>query len=121
VSDLSDFGGGIERDDTIDDDTTKNVSTSTPNFPNGRCPAISVNSRVRCRAPTSRMKEADPYCGTHGRTHDPWDINAPAEKLILITGELDATSLDELDDEDVDFDLGRIIEAVEAVDGRWSR
>lgn len=119
MSDLSDFGGGVETTETTD--TNEAGSSSTPSFPNGRCPAISVGTRKRCKAATSRMKKAEPYCGTHGRTTDPWDIHMPAEKLILITGELDAMSLDELDGEDVDFDLARITEAVDAVDGRWSR
>lgn len=120
MSDLGDFGVNVQQ--PVDEDpVTEEETESSREYRNGRCPAISVGERRRCRAPVSRMKEAEPFCGTHGRQHDPWTIDGPAEKLILITGRIDAMSLDELDQDEVGFDLDRIRDAVAAVGGKWER
>lgn len=120
MTDLSDFGVDVSEPDEDTNDRRDEDSTTRRSYPNGRCPAISVGTRRRCASPTSRMKATGRYCGTHGRgMNDPWSIDDPAEKLILVTGELDAMSLDELDADEVDFDLHRIQEAVETVDGGW--
>jgi hypothetical protein len=115
MSDLTDFGGGVEQVDESDDHTDDASETTDRSYPNGRCPAIAVGSRQRCRAPVSRMKAADGFCGTHGRQRDPWTIHDEPEELILITGELDALSLADLDPDDADFDLDWIRQAVAAV------
>ncbi|MFA1612032.1 hypothetical protein [Halobellus rubicundus] len=115
MSDLTDFGGGVEQPDDHDDHTDDASETAGRSYPNGRCPAIAVGSRKRCRAPVSRMKAAGEFCGTHGRQRDPWTIHDDPEKLILITGELDALSLADLNPDGVDFDLDRIRQAVAAV------
>lgn len=121
MSDLSDFGGGVEATGDDVNDTDDSEEAQRPTYRNGRCPAIAIGSRERCRSPISRMTDADGFCGTHGRYRDPWSIDDPVEKLILATGELDALSLDEVDAGAVDFDVKRIKRAVEAVDGRWER
>jgi len=120
MSDLGDFGVDVQQASNEEPADEKETETSRE-YRNGRCPAISVGKRRRCRAPVSRMNQARPFCGTHGRQYDPWTIEDSAEKLILITGRLDAMSLDELDQEDVDFDLDRIRDAVAAVGGEWER
>lgn len=117
MTDLTDFG--VEVSDTTTDESDE--PDQSRSYPNGRCPAIATGTRRRCAAPVSRMNATGRFCGTHGRSvTESWSIDDPAEKLILITGELDAMSLDELDPSEVSFDLGRIREAVDAVDGRWS-
>lgn len=114
MTDLSAFGVDVPEDDTEDDEP----ETTTPDrktYPNGRCPAIATGTRRRCRADVSRMKAAEPFCGTHGRQYNPWTIDDDPEKLILITGRLDSLSLDDLNANEVDFDLDRIKQAVKAV------
>lgn len=120
MTDLGDFG--VEVQQSVDEDpVVEEESETSREYRNGRCPAISVGERRRCRAPVSRMKDAEPFCGTHGRQHEPWTIDDPAEKLILITGRIDAMSLGELDQEEVSFDLARVRDAVAAVGGEWAR
>lgn len=113
MTDLSDFGVDTPTADTPTETPEENSGGRT--YRNDRCPAISVGHRGRCKSPVSRMKSAGRFCGTHGRQHDPWTIDDDPEMLILLTGELDALSLDDPDPEDVDFDLGVIREAVAAV------
>lgn len=108
MTSLGDFGVDL-------DNSTDTNDSSGRTYRNGRCPAIAVGTRQRCKSPRSRMNAAEPFCGSHAREHEPWTIHDDPETLILVTGGLDALSLDDLEPEDVDFDLGRIREAVAAV------
>jgi len=117
MSDLTDFGVEIPDGPASDEEEDRDgeVDSSARTYRNGRCPAINVGDRRRCAAPVSRMKAADGFCGTHRRERDPWTIDSDPEELILLTGELDALSLDQLESHEVDFDLERIRAAVETV------
>lgn len=112
MSDLSRWGGGIDRSDDTDED---DAGTQQRSYRNGRCPGLNTSDRNRCAAPVSRMNAADGFCGTHGRMSEPWTIHDDPEKLIILTGRLDTLDLDDLEPDDVDFDLERIRDAVQAV------
>lgn len=112
MTDLSDWGVEVEEPEPEE----QAEQSSRKNYRSGRCPAISVSSRSRCRGPISRMMRDREFCATHGRQPDPWTIHDDPETLIIVTGGLDCTSLDDLEPEDVDFDLGRIQEALEALE-----
>ncbi len=115
MSDLTDFGVDVVDDESTADEGSESEPDVGRSYPRGRCPAISTGTRRRCRSPVSRMKRAGDFCGVHGRDNDPWTIHDDAETLILLTGELDALSLEDLEPGDVDFDLERIRTAVDAV------
>lgn len=115
---LSKFGIRVNdepEDESEPDDDSEPEASSTRRYPNGRCPALAITHRGRCRAPVSRMNNADGFCGAHARERNPWTIHGDPEELILLTGRLDVATLGALDQEDVDFDVERIREAVEAV------
>lgn len=85
--DLSDFGVDVddEPEETSEASDASNTS-DTPGYPNGRCPAINTGDRQRCRSAVSRMKDADGFCGTHGRARDPWTIDDSPRWLVKVTG-----------------------------------
>lgn len=115
MTDLSDFGVDVETTDPEPDQPDADEGDTGRTYPNGRCPAIATSTRQRCAGNVSRMNAADGFCGVHRRERDPWTIHDHPEKLILVTGELDALSLDEVDPDAVDFDLARVRAAVRAV------
>lgn len=89
MTDLSDFGAGLNRESrfaTEQSATSTGDNDSSKTYQNGRCPALTTGDRRRCRAPVSRMKAADGFCGTHGRQHDPLSIRDDPEWLIRATG-----------------------------------
>lgn len=114
ATDLTDFGLEEQANHA---DGGGGEDSSRRTYRNGRCPAISITTRKRCASSVSRMNAADGFCGVHGREHDPWTIHDDPEALVIVTGGLDCLSLDDLDESDVDFDLGLIRDALGAVDG----
>lgn len=86
MTDLSSFGGGIDVDEDEQEAESDEDQGRNRSYPNGRCPAITTDGRRRCRAPVSRMKASDGFCGTHGRASDPWSIHDDPDWLIRVTG-----------------------------------
>ena len=86
MTDLSDFGVDVQEPDPVDGQGEEEPTSPSRSYPNGRCPAINRGDRLRCAAPVSRMKDADGFCGTHGRASDPWTIHDEPEWLIRVTG-----------------------------------
>lgn len=88
MSDLTDFGVDVAdpEPETAEDEPESADDSPRREYRNGRCPAINVGDRHRCRAPVSRMKASDGFCGTHGRARDPWTIHDEPEWLIRVTG-----------------------------------
>lgn len=121
MTDLSDFGVDVEDPASNEPAEASDDASTSRQYRNGRCPAITTDGRRRCAAPVSRMKDADGYCGTHGRQHDPWSIHSDPETLILLTGRIDALSLSDVAPEAVDFDLDAVRNAVHAIHGLEER
>lgn len=119
MTDLTDFGVDVADPEPDDEDEGDDgdESADEPVYPKGRCPAITSGSRRRCRADVSRMRVTGDLCGTHGRQAHPFRIDDDPETLILVTGDLGVASLEDLDPDDVDFDLPTIREAIEEVTG----
>lgn len=87
MTDLSDFGVDVQEPQEDAHDEPERQEAPGPNYSrNGRCPALTTQERRRCRAPVSRMNDADGYCGTHGRANDPWSIHDEPAWLIRVTG-----------------------------------
>jgi len=81
MTDLSDFGAGVDQPDS--DDETEPATTTSRSYPNGRCPGITTDG-TRCRANTSRM-DNDGLCSVHQRQHDPITIHDGPKRLIEVT------------------------------------
>lgn len=87
MTDLSDFGVDVQEPEPEPAGEPEGQEQPGPNYHrNGRCPAINRGDRQRCRAPVSRMNDADGFCGTHGRASDPWTIHDEPRWLIRVTG-----------------------------------
>lgn len=90
MTDLSDFGVDVPDDSGSDDatDTGESQAAPGPNYDrNGRCPALNTGDRTRCTAAVSRMKDAEGFCGVHGRQANSWTIHDNPRFLIRATGQ----------------------------------
>jgi hypothetical protein len=83
VSDLSQFGAGVEKHDETSDTPVQGGQDGGRSYPNGRCPTITTDGQ-RCAAAQSVKPEMD-LCATHDRQHDPVTTHDGPKRLIEAT------------------------------------
>ncbi|UHQ96414.1 hypothetical protein [Natrinema halophilum] len=97
MTDLSQFGGGIDRPEIEDeDDSDSETDSSNRPYANVRCRGITTEGR-RCAAPASNMWGGESLCGVHSGSNssvtidsDPISlIEATSRKLFMNLGDLD--------------------------------
>lgn len=96
MTDLSQFGGGIEQPETDDEIGESDRTSSDRAYKNARCRGI-TNDGHRCAAPASHMWGAESLCGVHSGSNsrvtidsDPISlIEATSRKLFMNLGDLD--------------------------------
>lgn len=60
MTDLSDFGAGVERDDQSEDDASDAWGTEHIHYPHGRCRAMTVDGQTRCGSPAQYGSDTCP-------------------------------------------------------------
>jgi len=83
MTDLSAFGGGIDRSDAEAADASESSANRTRSYPNGRCLGITTVGR-RCAAHAPEMDDTD-RCHTHRNQYDPVTIHDGPKRLIEAT------------------------------------
>ena len=83
MTDLSAFGGGVDRSDTETADASESSVARTRSYPNGRCPGVTTEG-LRCAAHAPEPDDTD-RCHTHRNQYDPVTIHDGPKQLIEAT------------------------------------